>query len=92
MSWSPETGRVMVFYQGENHQIDAWNWENSGGWTWGEHSGHPAAPGTSPTMSYSPGSGRVMVVYKGENSQIDTWNWENSGGWTWGEHSGHPAG
>jgi hypothetical protein len=41
MVYNPETGRIIVFYQGSNNEIDAWNYENSSGWKWGEHGEHP---------------------------------------------------
>jgi hypothetical protein len=91
MAYDRNTGRIMVYYQGSNGQIDAWNYENGVGWTWGEHAGHAAATGTSPTMLYNPETGRIMVYYQGSNGQIDAWNYENGVGWVWGEHGGHAA-
>jgi Fungal fucose-specific lectin len=91
MAYDRNTGRIMLYYQGSNGQIDAWNYENGVGWAWGEHGGHAAAAGTSPTMSYNPETGRIMVYYQGSNGQIDAWNYENGVGWAWGEHGGHAA-
>jgi hypothetical protein len=87
----PISGRQLVFYQGTtNHQIDVWNFESGSGWTSGEHGGHAAASGTTPSVIYVPGTGRIVVFYQGSNNQIDAWNYEG-GSWTWGEHSGHAA-
>jgi hypothetical protein len=87
---NPVTGRQILFYQGSNHEIDAWNYESSTGWTSGEHGGHAAASGTVPSVIDNPSTGRIAVFYQGSNNQIDAWNYEG-GEWTWGEHGGHAA-
>jgi Fungal fucose-specific lectin len=93
MAYNRSTGRIMVFYQGSNNEIDAWNYEIGTNWTWGEHNeNHPAAAGTTPTIAYNPETGRVMVFYQGSNHEIDVWNYEIGTNWTWGEHNeNHPA-